>query len=39
MLEEFATIVSGGSIPECGHWLAEERPAETAEALLKFFAQ
>jgi pimeloyl-ACP methyl ester carboxylesterase len=38
MLEEFATNVSGGSIPACGHWLVEERPAETAEALLKFFA-
>lgn len=39
MLEEFATNVSGGSIPNCGHWVVEERPAETAEALLKFFAQ
>jgi pimeloyl-ACP methyl ester carboxylesterase len=38
MLEEFAADVSGGSIPACGHWLVEERPAETAEALLKFFA-
>jgi pimeloyl-ACP methyl ester carboxylesterase len=39
VLKEFATNVSGGSIPECGHWVAEERPAETADALLKFFAQ
>lgn len=39
MLEEFAGNVSGGSIPECGHWMAEERPDETADALLKFFAQ
>ncbi|MBR0838836.1 alpha/beta hydrolase [Bradyrhizobium liaoningense] len=39
MLEEFARNVSGGSIPECGHWMAEERPTETADALLKFFAQ
>jgi len=38
MLKEFAGDVSGGSIPECGHWLVEERPAETAEALLGFFA-
>ncbi|MDF0492200.1 alpha/beta fold hydrolase [Bradyrhizobium yuanmingense] len=39
MLEEFASDVSGGSIRDCGHWMAEERPAETADALLKFFAQ
>lgn len=39
MLEEFAGDVSGGSIRDCGHWMAEERPAETADALLKFFAQ
>lgn len=39
MLEEFAGNVSGGSIQDCGHWMAEERPAETADALLKFFAQ
>jgi pimeloyl-ACP methyl ester carboxylesterase len=39
MLEEFATNVSGGSIRECGHWLAEERPAETTKALLEFFAK
>jgi len=39
MLKEFAGNVSGGSIPDCGHWVVEERPAETAEALLKFFAQ
>jgi pimeloyl-ACP methyl ester carboxylesterase len=39
MLEEFARNVSGGSIPDCGHWVVEERPAETAEALLKFLAQ
>ncbi|MBC3245008.1 alpha/beta hydrolase [Pseudomonas lurida] len=38
MLEEFATDVSGGSIADCGHWLPEERPVETAGALLKFLA-
>jgi pimeloyl-ACP methyl ester carboxylesterase len=38
MLEELATNVSGGSIAESGHWLAEERPVETTEALLAFFA-
>jgi len=37
MMQEFATDVSGGSIPECGHWVVEERPAETSEALLGFF--
>lgn len=36
MLEEFAENVSGGSIAGCAHWLPEERPAETADALLKF---
>jgi pimeloyl-ACP methyl ester carboxylesterase len=24
-------------IPECGHWLAEERPAQVVAALLTFF--
>ena len=38
MLEEFATNVSGGSIADCGHWVAEERPAETVAALLAFLA-
>ncbi len=36
MLEEFAADVSGGSIAECGHWLPEERPAETSDAMLRF---
>jgi len=38
MLEEFASDVSGGSIAGCGHWLPEERPVETADAVLKFLA-
>jgi pimeloyl-ACP methyl ester carboxylesterase len=38
MLEEFASDVSGGSIAGCGHWLPEECPAETADAVLKFLA-
>jgi pimeloyl-ACP methyl ester carboxylesterase len=38
MLEEFAMNVSGGSIADCGHWLPEERPVETADAVLKFLA-
>jgi haloacetate dehalogenase len=31
-----ATIVTGRSLP-CGHYLAEEAPGETSEALLAFF--
>lgn len=38
MAKEFATEVSGGVIADSGHWLAEERPVETAEALLHFLA-
>ena len=38
MLEEFAENVTGGSIVGCAHWLPEECPAETADALLKFLA-
>jgi haloacetate dehalogenase len=34
---EWATDVRGGPIPS-GHFLAEEAPAETAAALLEFFA-
>lgn len=36
MLSEFATDVSGGSIPGCSHWLPEERPVETTAALTAF---
>lgn len=36
MLAEFAETVSGGSIPGCAHWLPEERPIETTDALLAF---
>lgn len=39
MLEEFATNVTGGSVQDCNHWLAEERPNETADALLHFLRQ
>ena len=38
MLREFATDVSGGSIADCAHWLPEERPGETADAVLTFLA-
>lgn len=33
---QWADDVRGGAL-DCGHYLAEERPAETAAALLKFF--
>jgi len=36
MLSEFSRNVTGGSIARCNHWLPEERPRETAEALLAF---
>ena len=36
MLREFATDVSGGGIAGCAHWLPEERPAETTDAILGF---
>ncbi len=36
MLQEFAEDVRGGSIVDCNHWLPEERPRETADALLAF---
>jgi len=39
MLEEFATNVSGCSIADCGHWVPEERPTETADAILQFLAR
>uniref|UniRef100_B0T6Q0 Alpha/beta hydrolase fold n=1 Tax=Caulobacter sp. (strain K31) TaxID=366602 RepID=B0T6Q0_CAUSK len=36
LLEAFAETVSGGGIADCAHWLPEERPAETADALVEF---
>ena len=38
MLQEFAPDVTGGGVAGCGHWLPEERPVETADALLTFLA-
>ena len=38
MLREFATDVTGGSIPDCGHWVVEERPAAVLSALDAFLA-
>jgi haloacetate dehalogenase len=33
---EWADDVRGGAL-DCGHYLAEEKPEETAEALISFF--
>jgi pimeloyl-ACP methyl ester carboxylesterase len=36
MVSEFASSVTGGSIPDCGHWIVEERPAAVLDALAHF---
>lgn len=36
MVSEFATNVTGGSIPACGHWVVEERPDAVLAALADF---
>ncbi|WP_235624081.1 alpha/beta fold hydrolase [Mycolicibacterium goodii] len=36
MLGELATDVTGGSIPDCGHWVVEERPDVVLTELEKF---
>ncbi len=36
--KKWAELVSGFALP-CGHYLAEEAPAETAEALVQFFSE
>lgn len=38
-MEQLATKVRGGSIPDCGHWIPEERPEFLIDALLKFFGE
>lgn len=38
MMREFATDVTGGSVTDCGHWVADERPVETVEALKAFLS-
>jgi pimeloyl-ACP methyl ester carboxylesterase len=38
MLKEFAVDVSGDAIADCGHWLPEENPAQTSQAVLGFLA-
>ena len=37
-MKELATDVRGGAIPQCGHWVPEERPEELAKTLLGFFS-
>jgi pimeloyl-ACP methyl ester carboxylesterase len=37
MLREFATNVTGGSIAQCSHYVADERPDDVAAALIAFF--
>ena len=34
--QEIATRYETGSVPECGHWMAEEQPAAVAERILAF---
>ena len=34
-----ATNVSGGIVPNSGHWIAEEQPDFLINQLLKFFAK
>ena len=36
-LRAIASKVTGGAIPECGHFIPEEQPAVLAERLLAFF--
>ncbi|WP_420138258.1 alpha/beta fold hydrolase [Sphingomonas sp.] len=36
MLREFAGNVTGGSIPRCSHYVADERPEDVAAALIDF---
>jgi pimeloyl-ACP methyl ester carboxylesterase len=36
MVSEFASSVTGGSIPDCGHWIVEERPDAVLDALATF---
>ncbi len=38
-MQELATHVRGGVIARCGHWIAEEQPAELIAQLLAFFGE
>jgi pimeloyl-ACP methyl ester carboxylesterase len=37
-LRRVALDVRGGVIEDCGHWMAEDKPEEIAQALLEFFS-
>jgi pimeloyl-ACP methyl ester carboxylesterase len=39
LYEAVAVDVCGGVIPQCGHWVAEERPDYLVDQLLAFFAE
>jgi pimeloyl-ACP methyl ester carboxylesterase len=36
-MEQMATNVVGGVIPDCGHWVTDERPEYVVDQLLTFF--
>lgn len=38
-MREVADDVRGGTVPRCGHWVAEEQPDELAGRLTAFFAE
>jgi pimeloyl-ACP methyl ester carboxylesterase len=38
-LRRVATHVEGGSVPDCGHFIPEEKPRELADRLRAFFAK
>lgn len=38
-LEQLAERVGGGTIPQCGHWVAEENPDVVADSLRGFFTE
>lgn len=39
LMREVADDVRGGTVPRCGHWLAEERPDELVSRLMAFFGE
>lgn len=39
MLEIVAENVDGGSIPDCGHFIPEERPDELVSYIKKFLSK
>jgi pimeloyl-ACP methyl ester carboxylesterase len=38
-VQRVATNVRGGTIPQCGHWIATERPEYLVDQLFSFFSQ